>query len=124
MIAEPEIFNSLPADLGKEELIRQAAEQLIKDFSQFGKSVSFSGNAYTAYTELYAQLIPVINNMLIADKERLKAMLYRIDVSEQAIKKAMGMNKLTMTELLTTLILERELKKVLTRTFFSQKKNK
>ena len=41
----------------KEEIIKLTAEQIIKDFSQFGLDVSFSGVVQYAYNELFEQLL-------------------------------------------------------------------
>ena len=40
----------------KLDLIKDTANQIIKDFDMFGMEVKFSGNAYNAYEELFDQI--------------------------------------------------------------------
>lgn len=103
------------------DIVRKTALQVIKDFSQFGFEVVFPENMNIAYEELFDQLLPKIKDLLGSDTSRLYSLLYYIDLNENNIKhglKAMTDNPLE--EVITHLLLERELKKVITREYFKK----
>ncbi|MBN1952958.1 MAG: hypothetical protein JW801_17265 [Bacteroidales bacterium] len=102
-----------------EEIVRKTAGQVIKDFSLFGLDIDFPVNIHMAYDELFDQLTLVIEKLLRNNQSRLYSLLYAIDISEKSINKgAREMGDLPLQETITHLILERELKKVLTREHF------
>lgn len=106
----------------EEKFIFLTAEQVRKDFAMFGMEVSFSGNVHFAYEELFKQLQSYIDNLLSNDYEKLMSLLYQIDLSEKELtKQDPGYNFETLSEIVTHKILERELKKVLIRTYFKEK---
>jgi len=116
--------NQLERSKKEEKFILLTAEQVRKDFAMFGMEVVFSGNASLAYEELFDQLSVYIEQLYIDNYERLMSLLYQIDVSQQElIKPAKEQNFKTVPEMITHKILERELKKVLTRTYFKEKGN-
>jgi len=60
--------------------------------------------------------------MLHDNLSGLYSVLYSIDINENAIEKGIyEMNNLPVHDVITHLILERELKKVITRDYFSNK---
>jgi hypothetical protein len=98
------------------------AEQVRKDFAMFGMEVQFSGNINFAYQELFDQLMLYIDKLLSEDSGKLMSLLYQIDLSEKELsKKDPNMQFETIPEIITHKILERELKKVLLRTYFKEK---
>ncbi len=102
--------------------IRETAKQIIKDFDFFGIEISFSGNAESAYEELKSQLLPLISNLLKKDYSKILSVLYRIDVMEKKITKAfLPQYKENRPALLSDLIIERELQKVVVRKIFSER---
>ena len=118
--------NSPPNDLTRYHtnfgLIRQTADQIAKDFGEFGEEVFFSGNPQTAYAELYGQIESVVTRLSENDHSRLIAMLYCIDVDEQQVHQRMAEEPdVKLTEVVTELIIERELRKVVMRSRFSGK---
>ncbi len=100
------------------EIIRDTAAQIIKDFEIAGEEISFSGNAETAYIELKSQIFPIVEKLLQSNFQKFLFLLYKIDVSENAIKKISSENKKKFAENVCELILERELKKVIIRKFY------
>jgi len=105
--------------LQKPELLQQTAEQLIKDFAMLGMEITFSGITITAYEELFNQVEPFMDKMLTRDRQKLFALLYRIDLSEIQIEKATKQNPSTsFPHLITDLILKRELQKVVIRNHY------
>lgn len=109
----------------REELIRQVAAQIEKDFAQFGLEVEFSGDVNTAYEELFTQLDEHVAELLSRDYHRLVLLLYQIDLSEkQIIKAELKYPDVLKSNLLAELIILRELKKVLIRNYFKENPDK
>ena len=104
------------------ETVRKTALQVMKDFASFGFSVEFPGELRMAYDELFDQLSPVISDLINTNVSKLYSLLYCIDLNEKLIQKGIAeMKDLSPHDVITHLILERELKKVLTRDYFSKK---
>jgi len=104
------------------EVIRMTAEQVKKDFSFHQIEITFSRNELTAYEELKAQLTPVLSKLLIEKRPELMQLLYRVDVPERDWKKVLALeNKDEQAAKLSSIILEREFMKALTRKFYSSK---
>ena len=106
----------------EEKFVLLTAEQVRKDFAMFGMEVNFSGDVDFAYEELFDQLKVYIEELLSTDSERLMSLLYQIDLSEKELSKNdPNLQFETVPEIITHKILERELKKVLIRTYFKEK---
>jgi hypothetical protein len=106
----------------EEKFVLLTAQQVKKDFAMFGMEVDFSGNISFAYNELFQQLNVHIENLLNTNYEKLKSLLYQIDLSEKELTKTdPDLYFASISELVTHKILERELKKVLIRTYFKEK---
>ncbi|WP_461630916.1 hypothetical protein [Labilibaculum euxinus] len=122
----PDLKNlSIEPYRNREEVIRQVAAQIEKDFDQFGLEVKFSGEIHNAYEELFSQLNEHLTYLLDRDYHRLILLLYQIDVSEkQIIKTELNFSDVPKSELLTELIILRELKKVLIRNYFKENPDK
>ncbi len=106
----------------EEKFVLLTAEQVRKDFAMFGMEVKFSGNMEFAYEELFEQLKVYIDILLSDDYEKLMSLLYQIDLSPKELTKHDPNYEFeTLSEIVTHKILERELKKVLIRTYFKEK---
>ena len=106
----------------EEKFVLLTAQQVKKDFAMFGMQVNFSGNVNFAYNELFDQLKIYIDDLLNTNCEKLKSLLYQIDLSEKEIANSDSeIHFSSISELITHKILERELKKVLIRTYFKEK---
>ncbi len=102
------------------EIIRKTALQVIKDFNQFGLEVDFPDDLQYAYPVLFKQLLLHVTKLMNSDITKLYALLYRIDIHENSIrKKAKEQSETGLVEVITALILERELKKVILKDYFS-----
>lgn len=122
----PEILQSSDRYHSDEQIIRMTADQLIKDMGEFSFSITFQGNLSSPYQELFEQVQPIIYTLEMMQPEKLRALLYRIDISENEIKKHLlsvnpetASTKTDLSSFVTDLVLKRELKKVLTRIYFS-----
>ena len=102
------------------KVIQAVVQQLEKDLN-LEKSFELSGNPDQAYHELELQVQPLVDQWLRKDYHGLMHTLYRIDVSEKKLQKGrQEFTSFTETELITHLILERELQKVVIRMWYSK----
>jgi hypothetical protein len=103
------------------DLIKITASQITKDFGMFGLEIKFSGSAYSAYEELFDQIEPHIETLIAQNRSKFMGVLYRIDVSEDQVKKAIENNTTEpFSAIITDLIIKRELQKVVIRQHYSQ----
>ena len=73
--------------------------------------------------ELQQKLTAFINELIVNDFQRLITILYRIDVDEKKLKRILLENAGTdAAEIITTLVIEREIQKIETRKQFGSKK--
>jgi hypothetical protein len=102
-------------------IVHKTALQLIKDFAQFGFDISFPADLNLAYFGLFEQLVLVIKDLLATNQTKLFSLLYCIDLDEKSIKNGFDeMGEIPLHEVVAHLLLERELKKVITREYFSK----
>ena len=103
----------------KEEVIRQTANQIIKDFAMFGMDVEFPLDMEMAYEQLFYQLEMHISGLLTGNVQKLMALLYQIDISEKEILNAWEKHpEYTHSQVVTELVIYRELKKVIFRNYY------
>ena len=101
------------------DIIRETADQVIRDFGLYNISITFSGNPYTAYDELRQQLAPALRNLSETSRVSLKSLLYRIDVFENEFSQiTVNQSKESYFDALAEIILRRELIKVVHRKLF------
>ena len=106
--------------LNRLDLLNETVTQIAKDFNWSGLEIKFSGNAANAYQELFAQIHPQIEKILKERAGKFYELMYRIDISETQLKKAVEQAKdRSFSEVVTDLILKRELLKVVMRKQFS-----
>ncbi|MBS2210390.1 hypothetical protein KEM09_03210 [Carboxylicivirga mesophila] len=104
---------------GREDLIRKAAAQIIKDFAEFGFEVSFSGDVEGFYEEVFRQMKVHIESIMGEHYSQFLNFLYRIDVTEgQVAVYQREMGDVSYEDALTELIIHREMKKVMIREYF------
>ncbi len=115
-------LSNLSEYFNKLDLIKDTANQIIKDFEMFGLEIKFSGNAYNAYEELFEQIQPHIKKIIDTNQSKFMGILYRIDVNDEHIKKAIKENASeSFSEIITDLIIKRELQKVVIRNHYKGK---
>jgi len=104
------------------DLLKKVVEQVKKDFDWFNFEITFKGKDESPYQELYSQILPLIDELLNDDYPKLMAMLYRIDLDEEFLNRKLKENKQADTdEVITDLIIKRELQKVIIRELYSAK---
>ena len=115
------MISDLRPYLNRPDILSETAKQVIKDFGMTGMEIKFSGNADNAYRELFLQILPLIEKMQSENFQNFYSLMYRIDISELQIKKAVeGSKDKTFSEVVTELILQRELLKVVFRRQYSK----
>jgi hypothetical protein len=103
----------------REDLIRETAAQIIKDFGEFNLDLSFSGDTDSFYDELSKQMVIHVTDLIRNSQNRFLALLYRIDIGNKEIELYQNeMKGHSYPAIITELIIHRELKKVLTRDYF------
>lgn len=112
-------LNSISKYFNQLGLIKATADQIIKDFEMFGMEIRFSGNAYNAYEELFEQIEPHIRKLIDSNRSKFMGILYRIDLNDEQVKKAVNENSSEpFSEIITDLIIKRELQKVVIRNHY------
>jgi|ERR1051326_637640 hypothetical protein len=107
--------------LNRLDILNETAHQVIKDFGMVGMEIKFSGNAENAYKELFSQIFFLVEKLQEENFHNFYNLMYRIDISETQIRKAVESSKdKPFSEVITDLILKRELQKVLLRKSFSK----
>ena len=86
-----------------------------KDFQLDTSYLQLEEQADYTYEQAYAKVFRVVSSLLDTDFQRLVSILYRIDVSEQRLKEALAAGAEAPSEVITKMIIERELQKVATR---------
>ncbi|MEO6883698.1 MAG: hypothetical protein ABI199_06715 [Bacteroidia bacterium] len=114
--------NQLSEYFKNAEIIQQTAQQTQKDFGMLNFEILFSGNQETAYQELFVQIQTIVCKLLQQNYQQLMDVLYRIDVSEKKISETLkNLDAKTLPDIITALILNRELQKVIIRNTYSLK---
>lgn len=119
----PRVNNqNVTALLNQEEIVRQTAAQIMKDFGMFGVEITFSGNVDNAYNELHLQLIDQISILIDRNYDLLLSVLYQVDITDREIAKAkLELPEYTDIEIIAHQVIVRDLKKVLLRKYFKMK---
>jgi hypothetical protein len=115
-------LNELAPYHNRMDLILKVVEQVKKDFNWFSFEITFSNKEESPYLKLYQQILPLINDLLNDDYPKLLAMLYRIDIDEDFLNRKLKESKQSDTdEVITDLIIKRELQKVIIKDIYSVK---
>ena len=107
----------------QEAIIRQTVAQIIKDFAMFGMDVEFPESMEMAYPAIFHQLEGHISDLLSRNVQKLMALLYQIDIPEKNILEAWeGHPEYTHAQVITELVIYRELRKVVFRNYYKNYK--
>ncbi len=120
----PQVSNSNVSGLLNEaDIVRETAEQIMKDFGMFGVEITFSGDTGNAYYELHRQLIDQISLLLERNYDLLLSVLYQVDITEKEIDRATReLPHYNHVEIIAHQVIVRDLKKVLLRRYFKNHK--
>ena len=114
-------FTDISKYFNRLDLIKDTANQIIKDFDMFNLEIKFSGNTYNAYEGLFEQIEPHINQLISSNQQKFMGILYRIDLNDEHIKKAVNENlSESFSAIVSDLIIKRELQKVVIREHYKK----
>lgn len=103
----------------REDVIRQTVQQIIKDFAMFGMDVEFPINMEMVYANIFRQLEGLIAELLSRNVQKLMALLYQIDIPEKNIIDSWESHpEYTHAQVITELVIYRELRKVIFRNYY------
>ena len=105
----------------RKDLLEKVVSQIQKDFDWFSFNIIFNNDlTISPYQQLYEQILPLIDEMLNDDYPKLLAILYRIDIDENFLNRKLKETPNADTdEVITDLIIKRELQKVIIREIYS-----
>ena len=103
------------------DLLEKVVDQIQKDFNWFSFEIVFNNNSeLSAYQQLYNQILPIVDEMLNDDYPKLLAMLYRIDLDENFLNRKLKETPNADTdEVISDLIIKRELQKIIIKDIYS-----
>jgi predicted hydrocarbon binding protein len=122
-------MQDLPFDIepfkAQEMVIRQTVAQIKKDFNMFGMDVEFPLDLRMVYDDLVKHVNDNIETLLYRNLQKLSSLLYQVDINESEILKAWEEHpEYTKSQVITELLIYRELKKVLFRNYYKEYKLK
>jgi len=109
-----EVNNSIQNNL----FLQETAQQLEKDFLMIGINFDID-TPVSDYKYLFSFTYHLINALNEQNPKKVLNLLYRIDLSEEKVKEEMLKTELSFTEMLSEMIVNREIKKVLIKNYFS-----
>ena len=116
----PQISNdNVSQYLDRNEIVRDTASQIMKDFGMFGVEITFSGDVQNAYDELHRQLTEQIEGLIQTNYDKLLSVLYQVDITDREISRAeQELPYYSHIEIIAHQVIVRDLKKVLLRRYF------
>jgi len=109
---------SVQSKIKANQYLSETVVQLEKDFLMIG--VNFDIQKPVAdYKTLFSFTYNLVNSLNEKEPKQILNLLYRIDLSEEMVQKQMQETALSFTEMLSELIVKRELYKVVLREKFS-----
>lgn len=107
------------------KIIEQTARQIVKDFALFGLDIDFSEDVDYSWQEIFVELEKQIRYLLEINSAKILSLLYQIDIPEEKIIAKADLEKdRNLSDVVSEMIMDRELKKVLTRIYFKNLTNK
>ena len=105
---------SVDSFIQNQDFLKETTSQLEKDFLMVGVNFDIE-KPVESYKDLFSFTFNLINSLNERDPKRLLNLLYRIDLDEEKVKVEMNKTELSFTEMLSEMIVKRELYKVIIR---------
>ena len=105
---------SVQSHIKANQYLSETVAQLEKDFLMIGVNFDIQ-KPVTDYKALFTFTNNLVNLLNNQDPKRILNLLYRIDLSEEIVQKQMKETDLTFTEMLSELIVKREIYKIIVR---------
>jgi hypothetical protein len=97
-------------------IIAETFKQLQKDIGIENDMLIFEGNAETAYRHLFEVIEPYLFELLEQNSQRFARVLYKVDISENALnKKLKAFPEKSYVRIVTEMIIYRAFQKVMTK---------
>lgn len=106
------------AALQQNTFLEETIDQLEKDFLMVGIHFDIEQPVHS-FHQVFQFTYTILNTLNERDPSRLVNLLYRIDLPEEKIKEEMQNTELTFIELISDMLVKRELYKVILRKRFS-----
>ncbi|MCB9262503.1 MAG: hypothetical protein H6607_09030 [Flavobacteriales bacterium] len=106
--------------LNHNELLQDTINQIRKDLNLDEKALFWNYESQAAYNDFVKLLEKVIQTKLRNGQPSIMQLLYRVDITEKQSAILWHLDEGDRVKKLTSLILNRELQKVLTRKFYSK----
>lgn len=110
--------------LSNPEIALLTAQQITKDFGLYGVTIEFDKlQSELDYPTLKQILIDLVRSVVHSGNHRMQGILYQIDVSPKILQNLVSMTEEEQINFVSEQIIIRELKKVLSRIYYKQKKD-
>ena len=103
---------SVDSSIQNQDFLKETTSQLEKDFLMVGVNFDIE-KPVESYKYLFSFTFHLINSINERDPKRLLNLLYRIDLDEEKVKVEMNKTELSFTEMLSEIIVKREIYKVI-----------
>jgi len=115
-------LSELNRSIQSNNLLKETVDQLEKDFLMIGVNFDIE-KPVSDYKDLFSFTFHLIDALNQQIPQRVLNLLYRIDLSEEIVKSEMLITQLSFTEMLSEMIVKRELKKVIIKNYYSKSEN-
>ncbi len=111
---------SLHSLLQQSDLREKLVHQIAKDLESCGLELNLAEARTLTYDSLLHNLDGLVKPLFVGSSQKLFSLLYRIDISEKDLAKAgLELNDYTHSEIISHVIIVRELKKILIREYYT-----
>ncbi|MBA3901634.1 MAG: hypothetical protein H0X62_15765, partial [Bacteroidetes bacterium] len=101
------------------EILKEMLSCINKDFARIGEKEPVSTDFDFSFDALIETLVPVIDKLYCQHQQKFQALLYRVDISENVLLKAVeGKKGNEMMNEIAAVIVKRELQKAVLRKFY------
>jgi len=105
------------------DFLEETVNQLVKDFLMVGVNFDIEKQVKN-YKYLFDFTFHLINTLNERNPKTILTLLYRIDLPEEKVKEEMKKTKLSFTEMLSEMIVKRELQKIIIKDYYSNTENR
>ena len=110
---------SITLFLNHEKIVSDLCQQITKDINEDDCVIHLKWSTQSAFADLFQQIFPVIERLEKTNQSKLNFILNRTDISEIQLKQAIKKNKSwNNAQIISDLIIKRELQKVVIRSHF------
>ena len=100
------------------DLLRETVDQLEKDFLMIAVNFNIEKQV-NSYSHLFEFTLHLVNALNERNPKKILNLMYRIDLPEEKVQKEMKKTELNFTEMLSEMIVKREIYKVILRKKYS-----